>query len=590
MIVPLMKVTAYGLVEDKERVLAELQGLGCLHLIPLTPEGEVQTQRGPSSKAREALRFLQSCPQRRRQVYDPSKLDAPAVERQVIDLRDRIRALEDERDFLRHRIADLETWGDFTFPPREELNNLRLWFYIVPHRQMKEVESTNLIWQVVGRDNRFSYVVVVSENEPEGMPVLRTRTGSKPLSELRQRLEDVELELEDLQAERSGLTRWNNLFSGSLSRLEDQAAVAEASHITYDENPIFALQAWAPRENVEQLRKYAKETGLALEVKEATSKDTPPTLLRNPPALASGQDLVSFYTTPNYRLWDPSMIVFFSFPIFFAMILADAGYALLMALGLFLMWKRLEGSEFGRRFRILLAAVIGAAVVYGVMIGSYFGVAPPEGAILSRLKILEGGDFETMMQLSILVGVTHLVLANIGNAWRRRHSTEALGPIGWIAMFVGVIMLWLMGGKTGFYVMGLGIILMVLFSSVEGPIGKRLFRGLKGLTRISSAFGDTLSYLRLFALGLASASLASTFNDLAGQVDKAVPGIGMLFGLVVLILGHAMNFLLAISSGVIHGLRLNMIEFFNWSIPDEGYPFKVFARKERSTWKESSLH
>ena len=126
---------------------------------------------------------------------------------------------------------------------------------------------------------------------------------------------------------------------------------------------------------------------------------------------------------------------------------------------------------------------------------------------------------------------------------------------------------------------------LVLFSSTEGPLWKRLLKGLGGLTGLSNAFGDALSYLRLFALGLASASLAGTFNDMAGQAKEALPGIGILFALLIALLGHTLNFVLALSSGFIHGLRLNFIEFFRWSVSEEGHPFNAFARKEKESWK-----
>ena len=108
----------------------------------------------------------------------------------------------------------------------------------------------------------------------------------------------------------------------------------------------------------------------------------------------------------------------------------------------------------------------------------------------------------------------------------------------------------------------------------------RLFDGLSSLTNITKMFGDVLSYLRLFALGLASASLAVTFNQLAGQVHDAVPGLGLLLSLLVLLLGHGINLGLGIVSGFVHGLRLNFIEFFNWGIEEEGPPFRAFAKKE----------
>ena len=118
-------------------------------------------------------------------------------------------------------------------------------------------------------------------------------------------------------------------------------------------------------------------------------------------------------------------------------------------------------------------------------------------------------------------------------------------------------------------------------SGVERTSRERLLKRLGGLTGLSSAFGDALSYLRLFALGLASASLAGTFNTMAGQVKDALPGIGILFALLIALLGHTLNFVLSLSSGFIHGLRLNFIEFFRWSISEEGQPFNAFARKEK---------
>jgi V/A-type H+-transporting ATPase subunit I len=476
---------------------------------------------------------------------------------------------------------DLRPWGEFEFPPVEELNHLRLWFYEVPHKDMKTVESTGLVWEVVHKDNRVSYVAVVSREEPEGMPVERTRTGSKSISELEQRLEEVEIELEDLQAERAGLTRWCYLFARNLNRLEDRAAVSHAAQTTYDDGPLFALQAWAPEESIDTLQRYAEKMQMALEVEEPQPEDTPPTLLRNPPDLASGTDLVSFYLTPNYWLWDPSNIVLFSFAIFFGMILADTGYALLLGLGLLLGWKPLGRSDSGRRLRILLFMLVAATVMYGAIVGSYFGMTPPEGSFLSTFKCLDLKDFGTMMRLSIMMGVAHLVLANACCAWRWRRSAKAVAHIGWILIFLGGATAWLVSQTAGFTAMAVGGVALLFFTSAKGSFHKRLLKGLQEFTRFSSAFGDTLSYLRLFALGLASASLAVTFNDLAGQVGSSVEGIGLLFSLLILLLGHGMNLLLSISSGVIHGLRLNLIEFFNWSMTEEGHPFKAFARKER---------
>ncbi len=593
-IVALQKVTFCGHVDDRRKVLTDLQELGCLHLIPLNPEMDSFGPFGPSSRAREALRFLKSCPNRRRQVTRADQFDAAAVEARILEIKDHIGELENERDFLLGRIENLSPWGPFDFPDPEELDGLRLWFYIVPHKDMEKVHATGLVWQRVFADNRFSYVVVISMDQPEGMPVERVRTGNRTLQQLEDRLEQVEVALEDLFAERGGLTRWITLFARNIERLEDRAAVADAVKQTYAEEALFALQAWAPKRDVPQLKKYAQNHKMVFESAAPKPHESPPTLMENPKALAGGQDLVTFYTTPQYWLWDPSAIVFCSFAVFFAMIFADAGYSALLGLIIAAFWKKMGGSETGRRLRMLSLFMVGAGILYGILVGSYFGLSPARGSILERFKFIDMMNFDLMMQLSILLGVFHLVLANGFTAWNIRGSVKALKPLAWILVFAGGTLIW--QGLThagapaslklaGTVVMGLGLTGVLLFSGVEGPLWKRFLKGLSGLTGISSAFSDALSYLRLFALGLASASLAGTFNGMAVQVKEALPGIGILFALLIALLGHTLNFVLAVASGLIHGLRLNFIEFFRWSITEEGHPFRAFARKEKKLWK-----
>jgi V/A-type H+-transporting ATPase subunit I len=224
------------------------------------------------------------------------------------------------------------------------------------------------------------------------------------------------------------------------------------------------------------------------------------------------------------------------------------------------------------------------------MVGSYFGISPAEGSLGAKLKIIDMMNFNLMMQLSILLGVFHLLIANAVTAWHFRHSIQAVVPLAWMIVFLGAVTIWqaVSHGDAlaflqpyGIVALVMGLAGVVLFSSPEGPLWKRLLKGLGGLTGLSNAFGDALSYLRLFALGLASASLASTFNGMAGQVMEAFPGIGILFAVLIAVLGHTMNFVLSLSSGFIHGLRLNFIEFFRWSISEEGQPFNAFARKEK---------
>jgi V/A-type H+-transporting ATPase subunit I len=216
--------------------------------------------------------------------------------------------------------------------------------------------------------------------------------------------------------------------------------------------------------------------------------------------------------------------------------------------------------------------------------------------MLAALRVLDLNNFDSMIRLSIAIGAAHLVLANLLVVCRRWGSSRALPPLGWAILTLGGLWLWLgerSGGglpAPGYWLLGAGALLILAFTD-QRPCRRpadwlqRALRGLLALTNLPRIFGDVLSYLRLFALGLASASLALTFNQLAIDVLHKRPGIGLFFCILILGLGHTLNLALAIVSGVVHGLRLNFIEFFNWSLSDEGYPFRRFAKKELESWE-----
>ena len=273
------------------------------------------------------------------------------------------------------------------------------------------------------------------------------------------------------------------------------------------------------------------------------------------------------------------------------MILADAGYGMLLMAGLLAYWKRLGQTPAGYGFRTICLSLFGCAILYGVMVGSYFGVAPAEDSVLAWFKVLDVSDYGLMMRISILIGVLHLVLANGILAYLNWGRTFAYSKLGWIAgLFGGFFATF---GEPGGLVAWIGYLLLIggllaifLFSSERPVTGKpidylwRALDGFRSLTGVMGMFGDVLSYMRLFALGLASASLAVTFNDLAAQIRDSTPGMGLLLAILLLIVGHTMNFGLSIMSAVIHGLRLNFMEFYKWGMPEEGQAFQKFSRKE----------
>lgn len=592
----LKRISLVGLARQKTQVLDRLQALGCLHLVPLTPAPKEPETVPPEHAvdAAKALRHLQEEPQKRRQVRTDSGFDMAGTVRRVLQNKDRLRQTEDLRDALAQRVRELAPWGDFELPSPDALAGRKLWFYIVPRPKLAGLTGLELPWQVVHQDERQAYVVVIHPEEPPGgaLPVPRTHTGSQSLAEVQRQLDDAELVLEDIRAERQALTRWIYLITAHFAQAEDQAALKHAATQTLESDGVFAVQGWVGVSRAVEVETLADELGLALLIEDPAPTDQPPTLLRNPEPLRAAEGLVSFYQMPAYRSWDPSRVLFFSFALFFAMILSDAGYAGVLLLGLAAFWRRLGESTGGRRFRVLAATITSASLAWGILVGSYFGVAPPPDSLLGRLNLLDIHDFDTMMRLSVGIGVLHLVLANgvrLIGLWPR---FPALVPLGWILAALGGYSAWLLadsaeptGTAIPFAILALGL-LLIFFGASERPLtgpGSILLRGVDGLlalTQITKIFGDALSYLRLFALGLASASLALTFNDLADQVGAQVQGLGLLLKILLLLIGHVLNLLLGLVSGVVHGLRLNYIEFYNWALSGEGYPFRPFKKTE----------
>ncbi|MEM1050484.1 MAG: V-type ATP synthase subunit I [Pseudomonadota bacterium] len=599
-ITPLKHVTVFGAAKDKHGLLEGLQALGCLHLTPFKAQDTKTvhenddlspTANAPITDARKALKFLKDATYQRRQVLRRDGFQLEPVVTQALDIKTRLRVTNDKRDYLRARIKDIEPWGTIEFSNDGAPAGYHFWFYVLPRRQSDALEALSQPWLVAAVDARFAYVVVIAPDEPapDLLPVPRVHMGSKSITALREDLRETEIELDDLAAERTALTRFIGLIEANLNAAENQAELNRGERAAYRDDALVALQGWAPSDQLKNIEAFAQEKGLAIHANDPDPDDMPPTLLQQSEVRQSGVDLSLFYQVPSYGSWDPTLLLLISFPLFFAMIMADAGYGLVLGALLAIFWRRLGGTVRGRSYRTLGAWLVFATCLYGALVGSYFGAAPPDGSPLAAINILSINDFDTMMRLSIGVGVLHIVIANLLSAYVHRSTPDMLSKFGWITVSISGYLLYAAGefemvNRFAPIALGLGFALVFFFSSTAkgGSLktqAKRLIDGAQALAGAMTAFGDILSYMRLFALGLASASLAVTFNQLAMSAYDALPGLGFLAAALILLLGHGLNLALAIISGVVHGLRLNYIEFFKWGFDEEGEAFSPFSLK-----------
>ena len=621
------KVTLCGPARDKARLLRGVQDLGCLHVVPLNP-AEAAPETGPATNAAQggddeampdpaeaarALQFLRDAPYQRAQTAQPPPGGATSerlaserlaseglasVVHEVLAARTRRRELLEQRETLRAKLAALAPWGDFDLPEdASALGGVQPWFYAIPHREAEALARLDRPWIEAARTPRVQYIVVLSrETPPEDLlPVAPVAADARGTRGLRRDMAAIDAELDALEVTRIRLTCHREAIRHGQARALDAAARAHALATAQDAGGIFAIQGWVPAPRVPALRRYVEAEGLAARFARPTPEDAPPTLLDNPPALRAGEDLVGFYHMPPARDWDPTGVLLASFVLFFAVILADAGYGavlLLLAAAPLGLWRRGAGPRLRR-----LAGALGVATAgMGLLTGGYFGLTPPPESLAARMQVLDLSDHITAMKLALAVGVLHLSLGNA--AWAAAHwpAPAALARLGWIAAALGGLGGWLAwtadqgtGTLAGLAVLGAGLLTVLIFAGGEegaaprtgrAALMRRVGGGLLGLTGAVRLFGDVLSYLRLFALGLATTLLAAAFNDLASGLHGQIAGVGGVLAALVLLGGHALTFVLAVVSGLVHGLRLEYIEFYGWGLNGEGYPFKPLMRTE----------
>ncbi|AFY69952.1 V-type ATPase 116 kDa subunit [Thalassoporum mexicanum PCC 7367] len=609
-IVPLKKVTLAGIAHEKNTVMQSLQELGVLHLIDISPQPMAQAPSDPFKRNREAIAYLESCSIRQRALRrHPQHFDADKIIDQVIATKRKSQELTDAIENTEKQLDLLKPWGNFKLPSPEDLKGLQLFFYVVAGSESGKsyttIKKAALPHQIVNRDNSCLYVVVISDRQPDLPGISPVAVPHLSASELEEHLDELLDQKDSNRTHRIGLTRYINLLREHLGEALDDRDLNMASCQTYDDSGLFALQGWCPIGVIERVEVLAEQLALAIEIIEPAPDEEPPTQLQNNETwIGPGEDLVSFYNVPNYHTWDPSWLVYFSFIIFFGMIVNDAGYGFVMlGITFFFRGAMIKGGM-RRLFRMMLALSL-CTIAYGVLGGAYFGLTPPDSNFLSKLRWFDGLDLanlNTMMWVSILIGCVHICFANVISAYNNRRSQKAIAHVGWIIAISSAFAAWHVTASafsiegTGltqvFYTgIAIGMGLVFLFNQPAPMTGKGLFQrftgGLQGVFDITKAFSDVLSYLRLFALGLAGGYLAITFNNLAQDAND-LGSFGFILSILIIILGHTVNFALAIMSGVIHGLRLNFIEMYSWSIEGEGKVFSPFKKNVKASQEQPS--
>ena len=372
------------------------------------------------------------------------------------------------------------------------------------------------------------------------------------------------------------------------------------------DNRLMVLQGWIPEDKEAEVKSFLSTQEVYYEIRAARREDNAPIKLKNNAFVRMYEVLTKMYGMPDYAEFDPTPLVAPFFTLFFAFCMGDAGYGLvLIALGFFLKHKLSSSLKGIMNLVITLGA---ATTVFGAVLGTFFGVSLFDVDVPGWMKqfMIVGkiGDtsYDKQMLLALIIGVVHICIAMtvkaIG-ATVRYGFKESLSDWGWLLLVVGFICT---GGlsfmkvisenvsNTAFLVIGgvaaIGIYLLNnLHRNVFANIGAGLWDTYNMATGL---MGDVLSYIRLYALGLAGGMLGGVFNQLAFMVrdgaGDALYGVpGWLGCGLILVFGHTLNIAMSCLSAFVHPLRLTFVEYFKNSGYDgkgEAYePFSIVKNK-----------
>ena len=607
MIEKMKKVVLLAEGNSRERLLVSLREAGVMHVTDLV-------MKSPSSESLESGRaeyagVLQTLEERKDKkdrerilISGPdfekvhSSLKA-AIEREA-ELKESIIALQNERE----RILP---FGEFDPEAVRALaaDGIPITLCIIGKKEEEMLRADESVRFIpVAYSGKGRAVALLDSSLPSGVAAQEFRLPEKSLAEIDAALISAKAEVRELGEKIRLGARYIPSYEACL-REWDEKITFERVSATVEGEDIIYLTGYIPEKCERKFRAFAEDSSFAYMISEPTEEDNPPTLVAYRGITRIVKPVFDILgTVPGYREYDISswFLVFFS--LFFAMIIGDAGYGLVFLLAAILMQVK---SKKASDLNILLYVLSVVTIIWGALTGTWFG----SEAVLEHLPFLKkliipaitnfpdavGVDAtwaqNMLMKFCFILGAVQLGLARVMNIVRKAKERDLslVAEAGW---FLDVVMLYMMAlylviGQAvpfGIIVGGiaLGFVLVCCFSA-QGP-GVKFSDGLKAslggffttFLDTISCFSNIMSYIRLFAVGMASLAIAQSFN---GMAEGLLSGFTLPLGIAVIVIGHLLNLVMGILSVVVHGVRLNLLEFsgalgMEWT----GYNYEPFRK------------
>ncbi|MEM7486481.1 MAG: V-type ATPase 116kDa subunit family protein [Bacteroidota bacterium] len=601
MIVRMKEILLFTTARSVDETVQRLGELGVVDIKEIKrPSGEIIEKRTEAvNHTEKAIAILQGHVNKKDKTTNWAKnnLDDPKqlVER-VLRTKEIREIGQKKLDELTQQLEFYKTWGehvnveDFDFLRKKGIY-LRL--YLMDKAQIQPLSKKYTLVSFPQYDGKVPVALIAQSDteklkgKEEQLPILRFEEIQQQIKRKKRQLAEIEAFLKEKVQYLQSLEAYQEILTDQLGIQHTLESMGDV------EGKLKYLKGYIPKNTVDEFKATAEQQNWGYSISDPEKPEDVPVYIKNPKWIGMINPVMKFIDiVPGYKEVDVSIYFLVAFALFFAMLVGDAGYGAIFLLIALLFRKKIPGQA-----RLLIYVLSGATIIWGVLSGTYFGseqiAAVPflNNLIIHNIASFGVDNISFMMHLSFLIGAVHLTIAHLVRCAQFINSIKALSEVGWIALVWGLFLITeqLVLGKTmpqwGMWLFVAGALLVMLFSVESKSFFKSMLVSMANLPlSLISGFSDIVSYVRLFAVGMATAAVAASFNGMI--LPEGISGLGiveLIVAAIALTLGHGLNIALALMAVMVHGIRLNMLEFaghLGVQFSGEAYkPFRLLSKE-----------
>lgn len=604
MIVKMSKYAFMVYHKEYDAFLNELRNLGVLHVKEINSirdNSDLQTLLSERKRLAQAIRFCEGINKHSGMALTPAgkvnKEDGLRLEEQLEVLQEKKHKLLATKASLEKDIAYMELWGDFDYKNIRLLKEAgyELNFFSCPtsHYEPKWGDEYNAF--LVNNVQSVTYFVTVTKvGTPIDVDAERAKMPTKGLSELQADYNRLGASMKALEKETESFAaqHYETLVEADkLVQDEFNYQNAWAQTDREAEDRLMVLEGFVPTEEASSLEAGLEQKGYYFRQLAIEEEENVPIKLRNNAFSRLFEPITRMFSLPNYTEFDPTPFFAPFFMLFFGLCFGDGGYGLLVIL-VCAYFKR-KASQQVKDYLSLFQYFGLAALIVGTCTGSFFGIALASVPALLAVKDYFVSS-DNLMTFSIIIGLVQIVFGKAVAALKtmeQKGTKYGIAPMAWVFVIVALlcalglpmlnVQLPEMVKSICFGIAGLGLLIAFFYNSPGKNIFLNFGTGLWNTYNMASGLlGDTLSYIRLFAIGLTGSILGGVFNSLAIDMTEGMNiFLRIIVMLLILVAGHAINFGLCTISSLVHPLRLIFVEYYkNAEFEGGGKDYRPFKK------------